>query len=421
MRDGAQLFAMDARQVPPARHAAYFDAVTHYSRYEGGRSKNEDQETPPPSWDPTGEVVRSDRRGRSLQKVLALYPLLGPGTLHDEATRHILSEGEYYVLSMWHERTRAQSSRAPADSVVRRTQRAYVEFLKKELGKLSEKEQMRVARQLFSRDEAAARGAFEGFDRLGWALPMAQRAASRTDPVSLDTLEDEVVCPHREDAEGKLTRNASCNAGFHRAALGDDESRQRLSRFLAGADPRATRDVFANLRWVREPAVLDLFRDLEANARARTAAGRVLGDVFGSEGAWREQVRKEGYALYARRSDARGLALYMILSTDPHRGFEAVQAGVSPTIGPTELRGLLAVGPRGLDFLASGWQTLPFAKANLVGPQLGSTTKTSTLLELAAAVCREGKRGEIQALRTSMENAARASQLDRSRYDGALE
>lgn len=412
--DGAKLFAMSPVQVPPARRLAYVDVVTHYSTYDK-------QKTKAPSWDPKGDVVGSDARGRSLQKLLALYPHLDSSTLRDDVGRHLVEEGEYYVLGMHGERTRAASLQAPSDAVVRQTRDAYVAFLQHELTRLPDALQTRAARQLFPQDDESARAAFAGFDRMGWALSLAQTAFGTQQPMRADGVVDEVVCPYHEDEHGALDRNRSCNAGFYRAALADESARKRLAGFLTKADRRATQTAFANLRWASDPGVFDLFHDVEANAATRTAAGKVLGDVFGREGEWREQVRKEGYALYGRRSDARGLAVYMILATDPHRGLEAVSAGVSPALGADEIRALLAVGPRAVDFVASGWSALTFPKASLLAPYLRAGTKTDTLLTLARAACAEGKPGELQSLRTSMENAARASQTERSRYDGALE
>ena len=412
--DGAKLFAMAPAQVPPPRREAYYDAIVHYSRFD--KAKTDDV-----GWDPKRDVIDQDGRGRSLQKVIAFHAVLPPGPLREQAAEHIASEGEYYVLSAWRDRTREVATAAPADSVLRRTQRAYAAYLGRELSHASDKVQSRTARQLFPRgDEAAADQAFAGFDRIGYALGLAARVFQRNAAPPTD-LEDEVVCPYRENASGALDRGSSCNAGFYPAALAHDDTRKRLARLLQVSDPRATQTAFANLRWAKDAPVFDLFHDVEGNAATRNAAGKVLGDVLGREGEWREGVRKEGYALYARRADAHGIALYMILATDPYHGLESVTAGITPKVSAADIRDLLAVSPRAMAFVAAGWNALPFPKAGLVGPYLVPAVPTDAVLAVARAACQEGKPAELSALRTSMENAARRSPTERSRFDGAME
>lgn len=412
--DGAALFAMDPAQVPADRREAYYDAIVHYSQYDKAK-------TEATGWDPKRDLVDDDARGRSLQKVIALHAALPAGPLRDKAAEHIASEGEYYVLNAWSDRTREVALAAPPDSVLRATQRAYAAYLGKELARQPEAVQLRSARQLFARGkEAAADQAFAGFDRLGWALGLAKHLYAQKDGTPT-ALEDEVVCPYRPDAAGKLDRNRSCNAGFYAVAVSTADGRARLGRFLTSVGAAATRTAFANLRWAHGLPVVELFHEVEGHAPTRNAAGRVLGDVLGREGEWRDEVRKEGYALYTRRPEARGLALYMILSTDPHRGLEAANAGLVPKIGPAEIYDLLSVGPRSVQFVADGWRALPFPKASLVAPHLRPAMDTDTLLAVAKAACAEGRPAELNALHTAMENAARASQTDRSRFEGAME
>lgn len=412
--EGARLFAMDPSAVPAARTEAYVDAQVHYSSYDRERSVA-------PAWDPRGALTRDDARGRSLQKLIAFYPRTD-GALHERLGKHIVDEGGYYILGAFEARTRAFAEQAPRYAPLSRSREAYVGFLQRELRGLPESQQVRVARQLFpGADDDSARLAFRGFDRLGWALELAQATFTRTAQSAVDGVRDAVVCPYRENERGELDRSSGCSAGFYGAALADEGSRKRLATFLAKADPRATQSAFANLQSSKNLAVFTLFAELEPHASARTAAGRVLADRYGREPEWREPVRKEGYALYGRRAEARGLALYMILATDPYGGMSSITAGIAPPIGAGDIRAMLAVGPRAMTFLAQGWSALEFPKASLVTPHLRGTTATDTLLSLARAACEEGRPAELNALRTAMENAARTSQVDRARYDGAIE
>lgn len=412
--DGAKLYATAPAQIPPARREAYYEAIVGHRRFDKPSAEA-------PSWDPERVLVAKYGRGLALQKAIEFHAVLPAAPLRDKLAKHIAFEASAYLLSAWSAASREIAVAAPADSVLRRTQHAYVAYLQRQLTQLPENVQSATASQMFPRhDELAAEHAFAGFDRVGYALDIAT-AMKRRKAASASALEDAIVCPYREDASGRLDRRRSCSTAFYAIASAHEDTRKRLARFLIGAGPSATQTAFANLRWSPQAPALELFHDLEAEPNVRDAAGKVLGDLFGRENEWRDGVRKEGYALYTRRADARGIALYMILATDPYRGLEAVTAGLTPKLGATELRDLLAVAPRSMTFVASGWSSLPFSKAALVGAYLTPSIPTDTVLALARAACQEGQPAELAQLRLSMENAARRSPTDRSRFDGAIE
>lgn len=422
---GATYAAADPKGRSDAELADIWETIVHYFRYRRR------PETPPPAqaWDPARAITESDDRGLALLRALSFLPH-ARGELRAEVVKHLLDERHYLFLAF--ERAPEVARRAPADSVLKKVQVAYVSWVREELPRLETSQRVELARALFHGREgerAAEREALAGFDAYAFgrgALEAWLAAGAPTDEVGEHALFDQVLCPHREDERGEHVRNRGCSLGFHRLALGP-EHRADLARALLAGPPAASASFAGELARDSERGVA-LLRALEGSAAHHAAVARVLarGARLGS----REALVVEGFRLYRENPARRGAALYLLVSAKGTHAFPDVAAGLAPKLGARELGEMLDVAPDAMRFAPAAWAFAGPGAASAVVSRLDRFLDDravpiaergepdATVAALVGAACKSGRPEDVAALASYLARRASKHPEEAARWAG---
>lgn len=403
-----------------------WDTILHHWRYE----KKEDPPPQPPAWDPGRKIVADDARGRAVLRALSLFPH-AQGELRARLVEWLVHERHYLLLAWEHHPDEAR--RAPPDSVLKHVQAAWVAWFLSELPRLETKHKVEIARLAFQgrpHDRDYAREALAGFDAFAFGLEVFDgwvKAGMPTGGDGDDELADTVVCPHRLDADGQLTRNRGCGPGWHRMAL-SAERRSAFAKTLLRAPPAAAASLAAGLKYETD-LVVALLRAVESSAAHHAAVLRVLaGELrFGS----REAARVEGFRLYRASASRRGGALYLLMSTDFAHGVDDVLPGLAPPPTATELGAMLDLTPDAMRFAPALWGHMQGGReAETVVAHLdrfiddGATPNAhrgepdATVQKLVDAACRVGRPGDLAALHAYFVRRAATHGAESTRWAG---
>lgn len=127
------------------------------------------------------------------------------------------------------------------------------------------------------------------------------------------SLFDFVVCAPRRTGRNQYQR-ARCDSDFYRHAATDPELRLRLFAEIGQRnDADLTEALFANLKWVRSPYLIDAWRHFEDNAAAWAIGTKVLADLVDYS---RQDLRSELYddsvRIWRDHPEHRGSLLYLL-------------------------------------------------------------------------------------------------------------
>jgi hypothetical protein len=308
-----------------------------------------------------------EKRAAALRDMIVLWERTsgGPAELHAATTAWIAEETDFFRNAYHHH---ADDIAGYAESSPWfAAERAFAGFVNHGWPSLTDQQRRKVLEQMYVRrmgdgreDDPFLRNTFPGIDLFALSMDVVDRwiRAGKPKPYPVhdddhtNRLFDFVVCAPRAH-DGRMYQRARCDSELYRYASTDAALRERLlDEVLRRGDVELTEALFANLKWLSSPYVLDAWRFFESDARQWGIASRVLAELMDHS---RQNLRNEMYddaARLWRQDPAKRVAILYVLASmeDPRSAYTNIVRwnDFSRTFGPPASR-------RDLDaFLAYG-------------------------------------------------------------------
>ena len=434
-----QYRTMLPEQVPPAERGAYFEYLTMTRPGYGtlwerpARKALADRSRQ--------EKLANDPHAETILRVARLAELArGTDSALSSQTRDWLVEQASWLDNQHSFRPEVSAIRA--DSLLARSEQAWVRWLSANIESLPDSDRVSMARVLFPGRGRCPQGdpcsdqpsSFAGFDRVGFGFAVVDqwRAEGRNAQGEGPhfELQDQIVCPHTRGQDGRRTRNRSCTAAFYQQAMATEASRARLVRELVRrGDGVLVDEVFTNSGLTPSERVVATWRALEPHQREWQAATRAITEHLLPEREHSEAIVQEAKRLWRDAPRLRGAALLIL--TETTRGLDRHYsdprwAGFARDYGEPISRqvfeGFLDQGPRAIQLAPMLWPALGpgFSRAEPIvarldrfmdepGVRAGRDGEPGkTLRAIAGRLCDESAQQDLSRLHGWVQQRARS-------------
>ncbi|MBX3220453.1 MAG: hypothetical protein KF795_08045 [Labilithrix sp.] len=417
--DEARFAGVLPDRLSEGERRGWFDYHAH-----GGRSKKDDADP----FATVGSVVALRVRGMVMLSGLATRA--NDAELARDVRAWLVNAASDFGSTYHHHA--AEVERAPSASSYRQAESAYVRWVRDELGAMTLDERAKIAAHLFVIDFRKDHGerdrfatyAFPGLDPMAFSLDTVDAwiAAGRPPKEGagdVHPLFDTIVCPASVEDKGGSPRFSSagrCDGTFYRWALASRPREDSLVKAaIARGDTafgtavfynarRTLRDEADYLRFLRRFESTPALWKIGADAHREVVYRPSEALLEESRRLWREVPAARGHALFwfARHADGS----YHPASDWP----DLVQGTLADDAA---LGGFLALGAEAFELLPAAWpgvakgggrMRLVTARSKALlaegHSRPGRPSVSTTLANLARAVCKERSMGELAELRT---------------------
>jgi hypothetical protein len=334
---------------------------------------------------------------------------------------------------------RYKSDRALLPSIgkgkpMRRGERALCDWLQKELPHANADERLLALDALFREDMPEA---FPGIDRfeLGIAEANAWIAAGKPSEggeSSQAKLMDRVVCPSVREPDGSRVRSRGCHPDWLLFAIASESNQKKLAAVLDTRDADLTEQLFASLKYSPSPGTIALFRLLDPQRPAFSAALKVLAEVLVDE--QQDAIIKEAEALWREQPERRGDVLYILARARRHdrtlsdSTWASFQEQYGESVMERDLEGFLDHGAPAFVLLPPMWPALGkgFSRAKPIADRLGillpgmgepaAGEAIRVLSEVVSRLCEDKATADLGALHAALDARANAYPPERATF-----